>query len=107
MKNYFIKLTATQYGHKNLFNKYFLDYTGLSFEELNDNGLLKIIHSPDLEKIYKYGGILLKPVKVLIWKNEFAALMELSGGMLVAGLLKKTSMAIFKLAPSMKLQQKI
>ncbi|MEP6846906.1 MAG: PAS domain-containing sensor histidine kinase, partial [Panacibacter sp.] len=34
----------------NFFNQYFLDYTGLSFEELKDDGMLKIIFPEDLEK---------------------------------------------------------
>jgi len=42
--------TATPDGKKNLFNKYFLDYTGLSFEELKDDGWQKIIFPDDLER---------------------------------------------------------
>ena len=42
--------TATSDGKKNFFNKYFLEYTGLSFEELKDNGWHKIIFPEDLER---------------------------------------------------------
>ncbi len=42
--------TATPDGKKNFFNQYFLDYTGLSFEELKGDGMLKIIFPEDLEK---------------------------------------------------------
>ncbi len=42
--------TATPDGNKNFFNQYFLDYTGLSFEELNSNGLMEIIFPGDLER---------------------------------------------------------
>ncbi len=42
--------TAAPDGKKNFFNQYFLDYTGLSFEELKDDGILKIIFPDDLEK---------------------------------------------------------
>ncbi|MEO6132538.1 MAG: PAS domain S-box protein [Saprospiraceae bacterium] len=42
--------TATPDGKKNYFNQYFLDYTGLSFEELKDDGMLKIIFPEDLEE---------------------------------------------------------
>ncbi len=41
---------ATADGHKNFFNKYFLDYTGLSFEELKGDGMHKIIFPADLKK---------------------------------------------------------
>ncbi|MEO7991341.1 MAG: PAS domain-containing protein, partial [Chryseolinea sp.] len=37
-------------GQKNFFNKYFLDYTGLSFEELQGDGMHKIIFPADLKK---------------------------------------------------------
>ncbi|MEO5777546.1 MAG: chemotaxis protein CheB [Flavobacterium sp.] len=37
-------------GQKNFFNKYFLDYTGLSFEELQEDGMRKIIFPGDLKK---------------------------------------------------------
>ena len=42
--------TATPDGKKNFFNKYYLDYTGLSFEELNGGGVKKIIFADDLKK---------------------------------------------------------
>jgi PAS domain S-box-containing protein len=42
--------TATPDGKKNFFNKYFQEYTGLSFEELKDNGWHKIICPDDLER---------------------------------------------------------
>ncbi|MEP7266368.1 MAG: PAS domain-containing protein [Saprospiraceae bacterium] len=42
--------TAAPDGKKNFFNQYFLDYTGLSFEELIDDGILKIIFPDDLER---------------------------------------------------------
>ncbi len=42
--------TATADGNKNFFNQYFLDYTGLSYEKLKDDGILKIIYPDDLEK---------------------------------------------------------
>ena len=42
--------TATPDGKKNFFNKYFLEYTGKTFEELTDSGFRKIIFPDDLEK---------------------------------------------------------
>lgn len=42
--------TATPDGKKNFFNKYFLEYTGRSFEELKGDGWHKIIFPDDLEK---------------------------------------------------------
>ena len=42
--------TATPDGKKNFFNKYFLDYTGLSFEELKGVGWQAIIFPDDLVK---------------------------------------------------------
>ncbi|MEO6406370.1 MAG: PAS domain S-box protein [Ferruginibacter sp.] len=42
--------TATPDGKKNFFNKYFLDYTGLSFEELKDEGWQATILPEDLKK---------------------------------------------------------
>ncbi len=42
--------TASAEGKKNYFNKYFLDYTGKTFEELEGNGFNKIIFPDDLEK---------------------------------------------------------
>ncbi|MEO5946346.1 MAG: PAS domain S-box protein [Chitinophagaceae bacterium] len=42
--------TATPDGKKNFFNNYFLDYTGLSFEELEGDGWQKIIFPDDLGK---------------------------------------------------------
>ena len=42
--------TATADGKKNFFNKYFLDYTGKTFEELTNGGFRKIIFPDDLEK---------------------------------------------------------
>jgi PAS domain S-box-containing protein len=42
--------TATPDGNKTFFNQYFLDYTGLSVEELKDDGMLKIIFPDDLKK---------------------------------------------------------
>jgi len=42
--------TATPDGKKNYFNKYFLDYTGLSFEKLKGDGWLAIVFPDDLEK---------------------------------------------------------
>ena len=47
-------------GQKNFFNKYFLDYTGLSFEELQDNGVSKIIFPGDLKKDLKLWNHALK-----------------------------------------------
>ena len=41
--------SATPDGKKNFFNQYYLDYTGLSLEELMDDGMLKIIFPDDLE----------------------------------------------------------
>ncbi|MEO6549786.1 MAG: PAS domain S-box protein [Ferruginibacter sp.] len=45
--------TATPDGKKNYFNQYFLDYTGLSFEELNGNGWQEIVFADDLKKELK------------------------------------------------------
>lgn len=45
--------TADAKGNKNYFNQKWLDYTGLSFEELKDRGWEKIIHPDDLEKTKK------------------------------------------------------
>jgi len=42
--------TSTPDGKKNFFNKYFLDYTGRSFEELKGDGWHKIIFPDDLER---------------------------------------------------------
>jgi len=42
--------TASPDGKKNFFNQYFLNYTGLSFEELKNDGMLKIIFPDDLKK---------------------------------------------------------
>ncbi len=42
--------SATADGQKNFFNKFFIDYTGLSFEELKGNGMRKIIYPADLKK---------------------------------------------------------
>ncbi len=42
--------TATPNGVKNYFNKYFLDYTGLSVEELEGTGWQNIISPDDLER---------------------------------------------------------
>ncbi|CAN5890738.1 hypothetical protein BH11BAC4_BH11BAC4_08770 [soil metagenome] len=42
--------TATPDGKKNFFNQYFLDYTGLSFEELKGHGWQAIIFPDDLKK---------------------------------------------------------
>ncbi|MEO8086831.1 MAG: PAS domain S-box protein, partial [Bacteroidota bacterium] len=41
---------ATPDGQKYFFNKYFLDYTGLSFEELKGVGMHRIIFPDDLER---------------------------------------------------------
>ncbi|MEO8150279.1 MAG: PAS domain S-box protein [Bacteroidia bacterium] len=45
--------TATPDGKKNFFNKFFLDYTGLSFEELEGDDWKKIIFADDLENELK------------------------------------------------------
>lgn len=37
-------------GKKNFFNKYFLDYTGLSYEELEGDGWQKVIFPDDLQR---------------------------------------------------------
>jgi PAS domain S-box-containing protein len=42
--------TATPDGKKNFFNKFFFEYTGLSFEELKNNGWHKVIFPEDLER---------------------------------------------------------
>lgn len=42
--------SATPDGKKNFFNKYFLDYTRLTFEELIGDSWHKIISSDDLKK---------------------------------------------------------
>ena len=42
--------TATPDGKKNFFNQYFLDYTGLSFEELKGDGWHAIIFPDDLKQ---------------------------------------------------------
>ncbi len=42
--------TASPEGKKNFFNQFFLEYTGLSFEELKEGGTLKIIFPDDIEK---------------------------------------------------------
>ncbi|MEP6645621.1 MAG: PAS domain S-box protein [Saprospiraceae bacterium] len=42
--------TATPDGNKNFFNQYFLDYTGLAFEELKGHGWYAIIFPDDLER---------------------------------------------------------
>ncbi len=45
--------TAGPDGKKNFFNKFFLDYTGKTFEELTGDGFLKIIFPGDLEEDLK------------------------------------------------------
>ena len=45
--------TADAEGNKNYFNQKWLDYSGLSFEELKDWGWEKIIHPDDWEKTKK------------------------------------------------------
>ena len=45
--------TASPDGTKNFFNKYFLDYTGMSVEELKDGGIVKIIFPGDLKEDLK------------------------------------------------------
>ncbi len=50
--------TATPEGKKNFFNQHFLDYTGLSFEELQGDGMLNIIFPDDLKK------------DLLLWENS-------------------------------------
>lgn len=42
--------TAEPDGRKNFFNKYFIDYSGLTFEQLKDNNWQEIIHPEDIEK---------------------------------------------------------
>jgi PAS domain S-box-containing protein len=42
--------TAGPEGNKNFFNKYFLDYTGKTLEELTGNGFREIIFPEDLKK---------------------------------------------------------
>lgn len=42
--------TATPEGKKNFFNQYFLDYTGLTYEQLRGDGMLKIIYPADLKR---------------------------------------------------------
>ncbi len=42
--------TATPNGKRSFFNKHFIDYTGLSFEQLRDDGWHDIIFPEDLEK---------------------------------------------------------
>lgn len=42
--------TATPGGIKNFFNKFFIDYTGLSFDELKDEGWRSIIFPADLDR---------------------------------------------------------
>ncbi len=42
--------TATPDGTKNYFNKYFLDYSGKTYEELADDGFRKIIFPADLKE---------------------------------------------------------
>ncbi|MEO7044629.1 MAG: PAS domain-containing sensor histidine kinase, partial [Ferruginibacter sp.] len=42
--------TAKPDGRKNFFNKYFIDYTGLTFEQLKDNNWQETIHPEDIEK---------------------------------------------------------
>ena len=42
--------TATPDGYKNFFNKYLLDYTGYTFEELEGDGWQRIIFPDDLER---------------------------------------------------------
>ncbi len=42
--------TATPDGRKNFFNKYFLDYTGFTFDELEGEGWQRIIFPDDLER---------------------------------------------------------
>ncbi len=44
---------ATPDGSKNYFNKYFLDYTGYTFEELEGEGWQRIIFPADLERELK------------------------------------------------------
>jgi len=41
--------TATSNGNRNFFNKYFLDYTGFTFKELNGSGWQRIIFPDDKE----------------------------------------------------------
>lgn len=45
--------TADAQGKYNYFNKNWLDYTGLTFEELRDSGMKKIIHPDDFENYNK------------------------------------------------------
>ncbi len=42
--------TANAEGNKTYFNQTFLDYTGLTFEEINDGAWKKIIHPDDFEE---------------------------------------------------------
>ncbi len=42
--------TATPDGKRNFFNKYFLDYTGYTFEELEGDGWQRIIFPADIER---------------------------------------------------------
>lgn len=42
--------TAAPDGYKNFFNKYFLDYTGFTFEELEGEGWQRIIFPDDLDR---------------------------------------------------------
>ncbi len=42
--------TSTPDGKRNFFNKYFIDYTGLSFEELSGDGWQALIFPDDLKK---------------------------------------------------------
>lgn len=42
--------TATGDGRRTYFNNYFLDYTGLNFDDLKDDGWKQIVYPDDLEK---------------------------------------------------------
>jgi len=60
--------TALPDGKKNFFNKYYLDYTGLTFEELEGDGWQKIIYPDDMEQELQQWHLSLKTG--MDFKNE-------------------------------------
>ena len=63
--------TACPDGNKNFFNQFFLDYTGLSIEELKGDGIFQIIHPDDREKDIQLWQHSLKTGKDFIIEKRF------------------------------------
>lgn len=55
--------TATPDGTKNFFNKFFMNYTGLTFEELKGDGWQKVVHPDDRDRELSCWQIALKTGK--------------------------------------------